>query len=97
MKEIKGEVIDAEFVDIVEETRRDPRLLEEAANLVEKVARPFDRLPGGKRHAEKMREAAVEIRALDGELQAIEPIAERIGKRIKNFVNLNPEREVLPR
>lgn len=94
MKTIETKIIDAE---IIEELKDDPRFLELAADLVEKISRPFDRLPGGQRYAEKCRAAAVTIREVDGEIEAVKPVAERIEKKIRQYVNLNPEREPLPR
>lgn len=87
------QVIDAE---IIEEIKDNPRLLETVAEIAEKVARPFDRLPGGQRFAEDIRKAAVTVREVDGEIEAIKPPLERLIKRVKDL-NLNPDREPLPR
>jgi hypothetical protein len=93
---MSDKIIDAEFID---EPAGEPSLLSQAADLAEGVAKPLERLPigFGKGAAEKCRVAARIAREVEEDVRELSPAAERLGAKIRKYVNLNPDRGILKR
>lgn len=70
-------VIDAEIIE-ESDGKHPKRILETVADVAEKVAKPFDKIPGGQRYAAHVRDAAVIVRDVDGAIESVKPVWEQI-------------------
>ena len=57
--------------------------LGDIAAIAEKLSTPFDRLPGGQRVAEPLKQAAATVRSFDGAVQEVSPLVKRVRDRIR--------------